>query len=101
MRMPVVDIREMRMTMRHRRMLMRMCVWFCPIPWHVMRVLMMLVVNMVVGVIHGLVPVLMAMTFRQVQPHAQRHQRGGDPECERSGFVKKQDGHRRSNERRG
>lgn len=44
------------------------------------RVLMVLVVNVGVLMFHLFVRVNMLVTFAQVQPHADAHERGGNPE---------------------
>ena len=76
--MPVMGVGKMRMLMRHRLMPMQVAMWQ---PWHawdVVRVLMMLVMDVFVVVLGHSVLMLMLVSFREVQPYAQRHQRRGD-----------------------
>ena len=88
-----MDIREMRMTVLERRMLMGMSVRFRAIHWKIVRVLMMVVVVVVMGVIQRLMRMVVAMAFREVQPYAQRHQPRRNPESRRGRFSEKGDGH--------
>ena len=84
MRMPMVDIRKMRVAVRKRCMMMKMSVRLGAIPRKVVCVRMMFVVHMIMHVIHRLVQMFMPVAFRQVQPNAKRHQCCGNPECKRS-----------------
>lgn len=99
MRMPMVNIRKMRVAVPKRGMMMRMRVRLGAVPGKIMRVRMMLIVYMIMRVIHRPMQVIVAVVFRQVQPHAQRHQRGGNPKCMRRGFAEKQNRHRSPHKR--
>ena len=76
----MMNIREMRVSVRDWCMAMRVGVRLVAIPCKVMFVLMMRVVAMTMRVVQRVMSVRMFMTFADVQPHTQRHQRGGDPE---------------------
>ena len=99
--MPVMDIREMRMTVFERRMLMGMSVRLGAIHWEIVRVLVVFVVVVVMGVTQRLMHMFVAMAFRQMQPYAQRNQSRRDPECRRGRFSEEDYGHGCANERRG
>ena len=68
MRMPVMNIREMRVRMRDRRMGMRMGVRLVAIPREIVLVLVMRVVPMTMRVIQRDMRVRMLVTFADVQP---------------------------------
>ena len=89
MRMTVVNIRKMRVAMPLRCVVVRVCVRLRACPRKIMFVLMVFVVNVFMRVIHRLMQVIVPVVFRQVQPHTQRHQRGGNPKRQRRGFAKK------------
>ena len=76
---PMVNIRVMRMGMAHRRMRVRMAVWFTRRIGRIMFVLMMFVVNVAVLMFHRLVFVFVLVPFGQMEPHAQAH-KGSCPE---------------------
>ena len=99
--MPVMDIREMCMTVFERRVLVGMSVRFRAIPRKVVRVLVVFVVHVVVGVVQRLMQVFVPVIFRQMQPHAQCHQSRRNPECRRGRFSEEDYGHGCANERRG
>lgn len=81
--MPVMNIWEMRVRMRDRRMGMRMSVRLVAVPREIMLVLVMRVVPMAMRVVQRMVRVRMLVTFADVQPDTQRHQGGGHPEQRR------------------
>ena len=80
MRMPVMNIREMRVRMRDRRMGMRMGVRLVAIPREIVFVPVMRVVPMTMRVVQRGVRVRMLVTFADVQPDTQGHQGRGHPE---------------------
>ena len=80
MRVPVMDIRIMRMSVRQ---------WLVPVPVHmrllsvppgIVRMLMMFVMHMQVLMLDGLMRVLVFMMLAQMQPDAECHQGRRDPE---------------------
>ena len=80
MLVPVVDIREMWMSVREPLMPVRMGMRLLAVPRKVVLMLVMRVVNMRVGMRYWLVRVLVAVFFSQVQPDTHHHQGGGWPE---------------------
>jgi hypothetical protein len=80
-RVPVMEVRIMRMAVPHCRVLVLVAMRLVPVPAGRMLVPVMLVVHVLVRVCHALVDVLMLVALRHVQPHAGRHQRAGNPEC--------------------
>lgn len=80
MRMPVMNIREMRVSMRNGRVAVWMGMRLFAVPREIMHVLVMFIVTMPVVVIQRIVRVRMFVAFADMQPHAERHQRGRDPE---------------------
>ncbi len=80
MLVPVMHIREVCMRMGDGQVHMRMGMGFIAIEWEIVLVLVMFVVAMAMRVIERLVRMLMLMSFTHVQPNAQRHHGGGDPE---------------------
>ena len=95
----MVDIRKMRVAVGERCMMMRMAVRLAAIPDKIVCVRMMLVVYMIMRVVHRRVRVIVPVVFRQVQPHAQRHQCGGDPKRKRRCLAEKRNRHRRADKR--
>ena len=61
-----MEVRVVPMAVRERRMKVRVCVRFVPVPWKIMRVLVMFVVPVAMIVRGGFVPVEMLMGFAQV-----------------------------------
>ena len=80
MDMPMMNVREVRMLVRHRRVLVFMRMRFLHVPHEVVRMLVMLVVYMGMGVFHWLVRVFMLVPLGQMQPHPQRHKGASSPE---------------------
>jgi len=76
----VMEVRVMGMAMHHPAMRMRVCMRLVLRPGETVAVLMMLIVHVGMRMLHRLVQVLMLVALRQVQPHAERHERGRDPE---------------------
>lgn len=96
----MMNVRKVRMTVAQRRVFMFVAVGFAAVPFKWMLVLMMLVVHMPMAVLEWIVPVLVAVVFPQVNPHAKAHQQGGGPERQRHRFTEQQDGNCRAEERR-
>ena len=63
---PVMEVRVVPMAVREWRMKVRVRVRFVPVPWKIMRVLVMFVVPVGMIVRGGFVPVEMLMGFAQV-----------------------------------
>ncbi len=81
--MPVMDVGIVGVRMRENRMPMRMRVRLDAVPGEVVYMPVMRVVAMPVRVLGRLVRVTVRMPLAQVEPDAERHQRGGGPEgCE-------------------
>lgn len=80
MPVPVMNVRKMRMAVRDRQMHVRMRVRFVAVVRKIVRMLMMFVMPMPVRVLEPLVRMRVFMPFANVQPDAERHQRGSDPE---------------------
>ena len=78
--MAVMNVRIVRMLVRHGLMPVKVRVRFVAIPVGIMRVLMMLIMRVRMGVFQQLMCMLMIMRFGQVQPYAQGHQRASPPE---------------------
>ena len=97
---PMVNIREMRVLVRHGLVSMPMAVRFLAIPSKVMRMLVVLVMSVRMRVLQRFVGVFMVMPFTQMQPDTQAHQGTGQPKQGRCGFAQKQHSHRRPHERR-
>lgn len=100
MRMPVMNIRKMRVGMRDACMHVRMRVRLSPIPVEIMFVLVMFIVAMPVGVGQRLVRMRMFMSFAQVQPYADSHQHGRAPEQDGWHFRPERERQRKSEQRR-
>ncbi len=82
MRVPMVQVGVVRMRMNQSRVAVRVRVRFAAVPIEVVRMLMMRVVHVLVLVPHFLVRMLVLMTFGEVQPYAERHQRRRGPDCQ-------------------
>jgi len=80
MLMPVMDIRNVRVGMRHGCMVMRMHMWLLAVPREIMIMLVMGVVSMFMRMIHREVRMLMNMLLGQMQPDSSRHQCACQPE---------------------
>lgn len=81
--MPVVDVGEMGMLVYHRLVPMPVLVVLVADPCKRMGVLVVRVMYMTVTVLHRLMYVFMLMVFGEVQPYAQCHEGGSDPERSR------------------
>lgn len=91
MGMPVVDIREVRMTVPDLRVLMNMAMCTCPTPLKRMFVLVMFIVNVPMVMRHGDVLMLMGVAFSKVKPYPDAHQRSSCPERHRHRLAHRQD----------
>ena len=80
MLVPMMDVGEVVMAVRHRQMPMLMTVRLVAGPAGIVRVLVMRVVAVAVGVFQVVVSVLMAVLLGEMQPDADAHQGGGSPE---------------------
>lgn len=88
--MAVMNVRIVRMTMRHRRVPVGMQVRFTRVPCEVMLVKMMLIVLMCMLVLVRMVRMTVAMALVQMQPHSGSHQQCGQPEAARSVLAENQ-----------
>ena len=96
MRMPVVQVRIVRVFMDHRRMLVSMRVRLAyRIVWP-MDMLMMSIVAVPMFVHHLGVPVLVLMLFGYVQIDAERHQHTGNDQAKCDGLAKYGNGQHRA-----
>lgn len=75
-----MNVWEMGMLMRDGVMLVPVGMRFIPIPTKFMNMLMMLIVYMLVSMLEWLVSVLMLVVFGDMQPNADAHQGGSQPE---------------------
>ena len=80
MRMPVMDVRVVRMLVRHAFVAMRMRVGLLAIPFKAVLVLVVVVMAVAVSVLETLVRMFMLMPLAHVQPHAERHECRRQPE---------------------
>ena len=87
MRMPVVNIREMRMTVLHCLMLVLMAVGLIAIPRKVMAMLVVLIVAVLVRMQHSGVCMPMQMVLGQVQPDSGCHKHRRQPEHRAGGLA--------------
>lgn len=87
---PVVQIRVVWVIVGQRLVHVRMRVRLAAVPQEIMGVLVMFVVPMAVVVRQRRVGVFVRVTLADVQPHAQRHQRTGQPEGECRVFGEQQ-----------
>lgn len=86
-RVPVMDVRKMRMRMGQRFMPMRMSMRLFAIPRKIVLVSMMRIMAMFMGMFHRLMDMLMFMLFGQMQPHSRAHQQTGQPETDARQFA--------------
>ena len=87
--MPVMNVREMRMRVRQRLVLMGVQVRFGTVPFEVMRVLVVGIVPVRMRMPHPFVAVLMLMLLRYMQPDARGHQHCRNPE-QQAGLLTEQ-----------
>ena len=76
----VVNIRKMRMLVRHGDMTMPVLMRLVIVPIEIVKMLMVFVVDMPMTVFHWLMHVSVLMMLRQVQPDAHAHQARCQPE---------------------
>ena len=86
----VVHVRHVGMLVRQSLVPVPMRVRFARRILNRVHVLMMLIVHMLVRVCHSLMNMLVLMIFRQVQPHAHRHQGAGGCELDRDRFIEQE-----------
>ena len=87
MRVPVVDVRKVRVLVDHGLVAVPVLVRLGAGPRKIVFVLVMLVVDMPMSVRHRLMHVLVLVMLREVQPDPQAHQHGRHPERERGRFA--------------
>ena len=87
MSVSVVQVRIVWVRMHHGLMLMQVRMRFAPIPWKVVCVLMVHIMDMKMFVSHCLMRMRVVVAFTDMQPHAQGHQRAGDPESRSGRFT--------------
>lgn len=66
MRVPVMDVGKMGVLVRHNRMCVLMRVWLLPIPFEIVRMLVVFVMTMTVLVLQRIVRMQMFVPLRQV-----------------------------------
>ena len=76
----VMQVGIVRMAVRHPAVAMRMRMRLVSLPREAVPMLMVIIVRVRMRMLDRLVHVLMLVALREVQPHAERHERGGDPE---------------------
>ena len=96
-----MDIRRMRVRMRHRYMPVRMRVRLPPIPVRIVLMLVMFIVDVLVRMLQRVVGVFMFVMLGKMQPDARRHQPTGNPESGTRRFLQQQQRQPGANERRG
>ncbi len=87
----VVHVRNVRMSMPHRPMLVRVRMWLARRIGLAVCVSVMFIMDMRMRVRHRFVFVLMNMLFRQKKPHANRHQGTSTDQLKRNGLAQKTD----------
>ena len=83
MRMPMVDVRKMRMHVHQHPVFVPVFMRLTGVRFSGMRMLVMLVMDMRMGMFERVMPVLVLMMLGQVQPDAPAHQPGRQPERQR------------------
>jgi len=96
----VMQVRQVRMAVRHRRVLVPVRVGLGALV-AVMRVLVMRVMDVPVAVRQVLVRVRVLVALGEHQPRCGEHQRQGDPERDRDRLPETEDRDRRADEGRG
>jgi hypothetical protein len=76
----VVEVGVVRMAVHQPPVPVSMRVRLAAVPRDIVRVPVMGVVHVRVGVLHRLVDMIVRVPLREVQPYAERHEAGGDPE---------------------
>ena len=88
--MPVVDVRVVRMAVLYGGVRVMVAVCTTSIPFCVVRMLVVLIVAVFMRMLHFLVQMVMRVVFGEMQPHAQPHQRRGDPKLHTRFFCEHQ-----------
>ncbi len=101
MPVPMMAIREMPMRVGRGRMLVGMAVRFRVAPNKIVLMLMMVIVRVRMFMFQRRMRMFVRVVFSQVQPDADAHQQGSQPECGRHGLAQKQDGNGRADKGRG
>ena len=101
MGVPVMNIRVMRVAVRHGDVRVQVAVIFIATQASFMRVKVVFIMAVLMRMLHHLMQVFVGMVFREVNPHTQSHKSCGNPECHRSRLREENQGHSRANERRG
>lgn len=94
----MVDIRKMRVLVRHGVVRMVVTVGLRAIPLRLMLMLVVLIVYVLMHVLQWLVGMLMFVPFGQVQPDTNAHKYACQPEGRGSRFPEHKQSHRRTNE---
>ena len=100
MRMPVVDVRKVRMAVLEWHMLMRVGVRLGTVPFEIVAMLMVFIVPVLVAVLQLSMRVFMGMVLGQMEPHACGHQGRRHPEAGTGGFCKCQNSNCSTDKRR-
>ena len=99
MAVPVMQVREMRMTVRRRIVPMSMCVLLflgaCRVVMPVMRVMAMAMI-----VLQRFVPMPVRVHFENMEQHARSHERAGNGQAKRERLIEQNDRDEGANERR-
>lgn len=98
---PVMNVRIMRVRVGHCLMLMRVRVRFVGRFTGGVSMLVMFVVRVPMVVLPRLMPVLLLLSFRQVQPDPATQQQRRNAQSQAQGITEKRDGHRCAHKRRG
>src|SRR4051812_24857452 len=96
--MPVMQVRIVRMAVRHTRMPVNMRMRLTSRVVGPMCVTMVLVMHMAVLMHHLFVFMLMLVVFNQMEPKAEAHQHGGNDQARRDGLAEQHQGKHRTNE---
>ena len=81
--MSMMDVWIVMMAVYHPFMAMRMAVGLAAVQTEIVFVLMMLIVRVDMGMLERPVDVPVLVPLGDMEPYAERHQRGGDPERRR------------------
>src|SRR6266536_3908833 len=99
MRMPMMDVRKVRVAMREGFVPMAMRVRFGAVPIEIVRVPMVVVMPMRMEVVDGVVQMLVLVDFGHMQPDANGHQRRCNAELQCDGVTTHEDCQHRAEER--
>ena len=95
-----MDIWVVGVAMPHSQVSMRMAVLVAPIPFQVMLMLMVFVMNVFMPMLHFLMQMFMCMVLGQMKPDTKTHQRRSNPKRHVRFFCKNQQGDRSTDKRR-